>query len=260
MHSQRTHENFHSANLNLFSHSNFSFSYLRVFCGVAGLATMAGRTNCSQLQIPFCWCQLLKRRLSLNRFLLNFSSNFLSVAGFFYIFRFILPWDSFMWSNWIPFYQLVFFRNFKLPRRRLSPHRFNHKIRFNFMYVAWFFFVFRFIFHCDSFMWFNWIRFCQFVCFRDFQLPKRRLSLHRVTLDFSSSFLSVTWFLFCFSARGWHTTNRQSTLVAARTSWLPCRDVHTMPPHAWRLEHPEVCSECHALRRDSHAPAHSHAA
>ena len=111
---------------------------------------MAGRTNCSQLQIPFCWCQLLKRRLSLNRFLQNFSSIFLSVAGFFYIFMFILPWDSFMWLNWIRFYQLVFFRDFKLPRRRLSPHRFNQKIWFYFMYVAWFFFVIRFIFPWDS--------------------------------------------------------------------------------------------------------------
>ena len=103
---------------------------------------MAGRTNCSQLQIPFCWCQLLKRRLSLNRFLQNFSSNFLSVAGFFYIFRFILPWDSFMWLNWIRFYQLVFFRDFKLPRRRLSPHRVTLDFSSSFLSVTWFLFCF----------------------------------------------------------------------------------------------------------------------
>ena len=150
----------------MFSHSNFSFSCLRVFCGVAGRATMAGRTNCSQLQIPFCWCQLPKRRLSLNRFLQNFSSIFLAMAGFFYIFRFILPWDSFMRLNWVRFCQLVFFRDFKLPRRRLSPHRFIQNISSNFLSVSWFFSVFRFILPWDSFMSFKWISFCQFVCFR----------------------------------------------------------------------------------------------
>ena len=37
----------------LFSHSNSSLSYLRVFCEVAGRATMAGRMSCGQLQITF---------------------------------------------------------------------------------------------------------------------------------------------------------------------------------------------------------------
>ena len=118
------------------------------------------------------------------------------MVGFFYAFRLILPWEFFMWFLWIRFCRLVSFRDFKLPRRRLSPHRFDQKISFIFISVIWFFFVFRFILTWDSFMWFIWIRFCQFVCFRDFQLTKRRLSLHRFTLNFSSSFLSVTWFFF----------------------------------------------------------------